>query len=102
MKTLRFIMPLLFLVSGLFGCAANSSVTKVVEVPKPTPEVSILDTFQGIKVECASANKLGCRHKGRTYPWGAWLEVKGYSSKKYALIDVVQAGNRATVLVEER
>jgi hypothetical protein len=77
---------------GLFGCAANGAVQSRTE---PTPSATI-------ELECQSANRLGCRHKGRTYPWNAWVEVKGYDSKTYSVKDVQQTGNRAVVLVMER
>ena len=83
---------LLICATGLVGCATNGAVQ--------SPAISNLPA--AIELECKSANRLGCRHKGRTYPWNAWVEVKGYNSKRYSVKDVQQTGNRAVVLVVER
>jgi hypothetical protein len=55
-----------------------------------------------IRLECRSAIRLGCRHKGYIYPWNAWVEMKGYKSTEYEVKDVVKAENHASVLVMKR
>ncbi len=96
MKTVLLKICLLLALSGLLGCAATS-----VE-PPPTPLQITPDIPGAIKLECQGANRLGCRYKGRIFPWNAWVEAKGYNSKQYAVKDVIRSGNQAVVLVVER
>ena len=54
------------------------------------------------QLECKTASYMGCRYKGRVYPWNAWVEMKGYDSKEYAVKEVIQTGPRAMVHVIQR
>jgi hypothetical protein len=90
------------------GCAAPPAGSRV-GGPSAAPEsdaksASVYVTNQpeekgveSITLECRVAHQLGCRHKGRIYPWNAWVETKGYKASKYTIVDVVQTGNKATV-----
>lgn len=93
MKKLLLRISLSFIMMSLAGCAANN-------VMKQDPIA--MNNREVIELECKAANKLGCRYKGRLYPWNAWVEKKGYSSKQFVVKDVTQTGSTATVLVEER
>jgi len=55
-----------------------------------------------ITLECLAAHSLGCRFKGRLYPWNAWVEKKGYKASEYAIQDVQQAGNKAVVTLVKK
>lgn len=93
MKPLLLKTILLLSVMFSFGCVAQSGSHQA----QITSSESAI-----IELECHSANRLGCRHKGNIYPWNAWVEAKGYDSLRYAVKDVNQSGNKATVLVVER
>ena len=77
----------------LSGCAVPGGLQET-EISASTPTV--------IELECTSANRLGCRHKGNVYPWNAWVEVQGYDSHTYFVKGVNQHGNHATVMVVKR
>lgn len=101
---------LLIAIAFLAGCAATRAVQqKPVIIDDPVVDNGEVlyrnqawDGNQGIEVECKSASSLGCRHKGRVYPWNAWLEVKGYAAKDYDMKEVIQHGSRATVVIMQR
>lgn len=84
---------LLVCVVGLVGCATNGGAMQS-SATSNLPAV--------IELECKSANRLGCRHKGQTYPWNAWVEMKGYDSKQYEVKEVISTGPTAVVQVVER
>lgn len=94
----------------LTGCAASSSLKQepiVINEPK-VDNAKLLyrnqlwDENKGVQLECKAANRLGCRHRGNIYPWGAWVELKGYNSSNFEVVEVVQTGSQAQVMVVER
>ncbi len=91
----RILTKLILLISAvvLFGCSLNSEAIRSQNVSTGPLE---------IKLECKAANRLGCRHQGQIYPWNAWVEMKGYNSKRFAVKDLIQTGNTAVVVVIER
>ena len=92
MKTFLLQVLIMLSATALFGCAQYGGSTQ-------SEDVSISN---GVELECKSANRLGCRHKGNLYPWNAWAEVKGYDSVEYEIKEVNQSGNKATVLIVKR
>ena len=90
----KLLLQILLVLSALamFGCAVPGGATR-------SKDVSISEE---VELECKSANRLGCRHKGSLYPWNAWAEVKGYDSVEYEVKEVNQTGNKATVLIVKR
>jgi len=86
---------LLLATTLIVGCAASlpSQETRQ-QTTKVGPKV--------IQLECRAASYMGCRYKGRVYPWNAWVEMKGYDSKEYAVKEVIQTGPRAMVHVIQR
>ncbi len=80
----------------LSGCVAQQGNLQV------APPTSAVQTEEPVSLVCAAAIKLGCRRKGTLYPWNAWVEMNGYRSTDYEVKEVVQTGNRATVVVVKR
>lgn len=110
MKTIVLDLFLLITIALLAGCATSRSIIQepVIAADHQMNESNVLyrnqfwDGAKGVDVECKSASKLGCRHKGRFYPWNAWLNVKGYDAREYDMKEVIQEGNRATVVIVRR
>jgi len=78
----------------MFGCAAKPSPETQESASTPREEI--------IQLECKAANHLGCRYRGRVYPWNAWVEVQGYDSKIYKVVEITQKGPRADIQIIER
>ncbi|MDH3999525.1 MAG: hypothetical protein OET90_11905 [Desulfuromonadales bacterium] len=76
------------------GCATGTGASSRAQQPKEDPDL--------IRLQCKVAYDRGCRHQGRVFPWGAWLDVQGYDSRDYELKQVVREGPGATVLVLPR
>lgn len=101
---------LLVTIAFLTGCAANNVVKQepVITDDRKVNNSKVLyrnqswKGDQGFEVECKSASTLGCRHKGRIYPWNAWLDMKGYNAKEYDMKEVIQNGGKATVVIVKR
>ena len=53
-----------------------------------------------IQVVCKAAYPQGCRHLGHIYPWNAWLDISGYDSAEYTVVEIQRSGGRATVYLE--
>lgn len=95
MKLLNFVVPSL-MCAFLFGCAATqpaSSTSKQKLPPEPKKEL--------VEVVCKAAYRQGCRHMGHIYPWNAWLDISGYDSADYHLVEIKRSGNQATVYLEK-
>lgn len=86
---------LLVLTTLIVGCAASLPTEETLQqTTEVAPEV--------IQLECKAASYMGCRYKGRVYPWNAWVEMKGYDSTEYAVKEVIQTGPRAMVHIIPR
>ena len=86
----------LFFTFVFVGCAATQSTTtaeKMQSTIEPKKEI--------VEVVCKAAYKQGCRHMGHIYPWNAWLDISGYDSADYNLLEIKRSGNQATVYLEK-
>jgi len=115
-KTLRVKIAAALILLLVCGCAAPlAEITDKEKAMQPQAEsmgvkqqsvfVTSLPEKTGsetITLECKVAHKLGCRYKGRIYPWNAWVEAMGYKSTQYAITDVIQTGNRAVATLVKR
>jgi hypothetical protein len=86
---------LILITLSVVGCAGKTT-------PKTEPVQTSSLRVVVAELECRSANRLGCRHKGYIYPWNAWAELKGYKSADYTVEEVLMSGNQATVVVAKR
>ena len=95
MNSMRFVVCCLMTVL-LFGCAATQPKTSVSEQQSPPEPKKEL-----VEVVCKAAYRQGCRHMGHIYPWNAWLDISGYDSADYHLVEIKRSGNQATVYLEK-
>jgi hypothetical protein len=83
------------------GCAA----TRPADDPAKQPEEALSSDVAPVRkdliqVVCKAAYPQGCRHLGHIYPWNAWLDISGYDSAEYTVVEIQRSGGRATVYLE--
>lgn len=96
-KHLEWSICLLVAVVLMSGCATTQGTLQ-----DPVAEPSTKPPEEMIELECRVAYRQGCRHKGRIYPWHAWVETMGYRSTDYEVKDIQRVDTRATVYVMKR